>query len=398
MILKKTIIFKKSKDNNLWDSNNNKYIDFSMSNGALILGHSNKLQINSLKKQINYGLNYSNDNLPKYNYSKALLKYFNNFHEVIFSNSGSEANTRAYRICKSISKKKDFAMVSGAWHGSLDSFMFDIINGKKTSLSSGNKDNLNNVHILPHNDLIKSLKILRKFKNKICMIIIECVQASFPNIKNIKYLKSIYNFAKKNGILIVFDEVITGLRVAKLAIHKKYNLKPDIVTFGKCFGAGLPIGITLISKKISYKLKKLEKKVFFGGTFSGNPLSMSAGLDTFRYLKKNKEINNRINKMSMQIESEINNYTKKRGIDFKIIRYESILRPIFTSKEIFGKIERSKFDYQNKNSNFLRNFLIINKINLPRNGCIFISSSHKRSDIIYLTSCLKKFLKIYYDD
>ena len=125
---------------------------------------------------------------------------------------------------------------------------------------------------------------------------------------------------------------------------------------------------------------------------------MSAGLDTFRYLKKNKEINNRINKMSMQIESEINNYTKKRGIDFKIIRYESILRPIFTSKEIFGKIERSKFDYQNKNSNFLRNFLIINKINLPRNGCIFISSSHKRSDIIYLTSCLKKFLKIYYDD
>ena len=94
------------------------------------------------------------------------------------------------------------------------------------------------------------------------MIIIECVQASFPDIKNIKYLKSIYNFAKKNGILIVFDEVITGLRVAKLAIHKKYNLKPDIVTFGKCFGAGLPIGITLISKKISNKLNKLEKKVF----------------------------------------------------------------------------------------------------------------------------------------
>ena len=104
-----------------------------MSNGALILGHSNRLQINTLKKQINYGLNYSNDNLPKYNYSKALLKYFNDFNEVVFSNSGSEANTRAYRICKSISKKQDFAMVSGAWHGSLDSFMFDLINGKKTS-------------------------------------------------------------------------------------------------------------------------------------------------------------------------------------------------------------------------------------------------------------------------
>ena len=73
--------------------------------------------------------------------------------------------------------------------------------------------------------------------------------SKFSRYKKHKVFKSIYNFAKKNGILIVFDEVITGLRVAKLAIHKKYNLKPDIVTFGKCFGAGLPIGITLISKK-----------------------------------------------------------------------------------------------------------------------------------------------------
>ena len=120
---------------------------------------------------------------------------------------------------------------------------------------------------------------------------------------------------------------------------------------------------------------------------------MTSGLETFRYLKKNNKINNRINKMSMKIENEINNYTKKNGIEFKIIRYESILRPIFTSNEIFGKIERSKFDYQNKNSNFLRNFLIINKINLPRNGCIFISASHKRSDIIYLISCLKKIFE-----
>lgn len=387
------LIFTKAKQSYLWDLKNNKYIDFSMSNGALLLGHSSKRQMLTLKRGISNGLNYNSENIYKYKYANELLKYFNDFHEIIFSNSGSEANIRAYRICKALTNKDQFVMINGSWHGSLDPFMFDLINQKKKSLSAGNKLYKKKVHLLPHNDINKSIQLLNKIKKKISMIIIECVQASFPEKENINYLKSIYQFAKRNKILIVFDEIITGMRVKNLAIHKKYKLKPDIVTFGKCFGSGLPIGLTLINKKISNKIKFLEKKVFFGGTFSGNPFVTINGFETFKFIKKNKKIHNIIDKESQRLQNEINNFAKKHNCEFRIIRYESILRPIFTSKKIFGKIERSKFDKNNIKSNNLRDFLLSYKIVLPKNGCIFISLSHTRQDINKLIFAIKVFLK-----
>ena len=376
------LIFKKAKDSYLWDMNNKKYIDFSMSNGALLLGHSNKKQVLALKKSISFGLNYNRENIHKNTYSNELIKYFSDFHEIIFSNSGSEANIRAFRICKALTNKDQFAMISGSWHGSLDPFMFDLINKKKKSLSAGNNLYKKKVHLLPHNDINKSIQILKRIKKKISMIIIECIQASFPEKRNINYLKSIYKFAKKNKILIIFDEIITGMRIKNLAIHKKYKLRPDIVTFGKCFGSGLPIGLTLINKKISDKLKFLERKVFFGGTFSGNPFVTINGFETFKLIKNNKKIHN-----------FIDNFAKKNNYEFRIIRYESILRPIFTSKKIFGKIERSKYDENNIKSNNLRDFLLSSKVVLPKNGCIFISFSHTRKDINKLILAIKVFLK-----
>jgi len=392
------IIFNNANNSYLWDTRNNKYTDFSMSNGALILGHSNKMQLNSLKKNLKNGLNYSNENYSKYEYSKTLLKYFNDFEEVIFSNSGSEANTRAYRICKSLTGKDQFAMISGSWHGSLDPFMFDLVNNKKISLSLGNDSYKDKVNILPHNNISKSLDILNKNKSKISMIIVECVQASFPSEKNITYLKAIYKFAKKNKIMIVFDEIITGMRVSKFAIHKKYKLKPDMVTLGKCFGGGLPVGITLISKEISKKIKKMKNKIFFGGTFSGNPYVTSVGLDTFKYIQKNKKILKLINDKSLKLQKKINSFAVKNNKEFRLIRFESILRPIFTSNNIFGKNERAKYDKDNKKSSSLRNYLLNKKINLPRNGCIFVSYSHTLKDINKLITAIKLFIINHSDD
>ena len=187
------------------------------------------------------------------------------------------------------------------------------------------------------------------------------------------------------------------MRVEKLSIFKKYNLKPDIVTFGKCFGGGLPIGITCMNSLIHKKLTKLKKKVFFGGTFSGNSLVMNAGFDTLTYLLKNQKlINEYINIQSSKIENEINKFVKKNGIQFQLLRYESILRPIFTSKEIFGKIERSKFDKNNIKSSKLRSYLQKNHILLPKNGCIFISYSHTKQQINQLIILIKKYILKHY--
>ena len=142
-----------------------------------------------------------------------------------------------------------------SWHGSVDNFMFDFKKGNKIlpssirSLSSGINYLKKDIYLLPYNDIKLSSKILKN-KNKISVIVIEPIQCGIPYEKSLKYLKFLEKFAKKNKILLWFDEVITGLRVEKLAVYKKFNLKPDIVTFAKCFGGGMPIGITAFNSKL----------------------------------------------------------------------------------------------------------------------------------------------------
>ena len=102
------------------------------------------------------------------------------------------------------------------------------------------------------------------------MIMLEPITSSLPLNESEKYVKDLFFYAKKNKILICFDEIITGLRVNGLSVFKKLNLKPDIITFGKCFGGGLPIGLTCLSKETARKIDLLNKPIFFGGTFSGN--------------------------------------------------------------------------------------------------------------------------------
>ena len=188
-------------------------------------------------------------------------------------------------------------MTSGSWHGALDNFMFDLnLKNKRfssyESLSSGIELNKKEIIILPHNDIKNSRRILDKNYSKISMLIVEPIQASAPNDKTFKYLKFLEEYCTQKRIILCFDEIITGLRVKNLTIYKKYNLRPDIITLAKCFGGGLPIGIVAYNKKIKDKLTKQKKKIFFGGTFSGNPLSTRVGCKTFKYIVKN---HNKIN-------------------------------------------------------------------------------------------------------
>ena len=160
-----------------------------------------------------------------------------------------------------------------------------------------------------------------------------------------------------------------------------------MVTFAKCFGGGLPIGIVAYNKIIKKKLKKLKQKIFFGGTFSGNALSTRIGCKTFEFILKNQNrINTKINYLGKFIENKINYFCKKNRINFKFLRYESILKPSFNLKSQTKKYE--------KNKNFIqfRNYLLKNKIFISNNCCFFISYCHDIHDCSKLIMIIKKFL------
>ena len=397
MIKNQELIISSARKNYLYDQKKKKYLDFCMSSGCMILGHSNKIFLSEIKKQINLGSNYSSNNIYKKEYENILKKEFNEFNEFIFCNSGSEANLRALRIARSISKNKKIAMTSGSWHGALDNFMFDLnLKNKRfssyESLSSGIELNKKEIIILPHNDIKNSRRILDKNYSKISMLIVEPIQASAPNDKTFKYLKFLEAYCEQKRIILCFDEIITGLRVKNLTVYKKYNLRPDIITLAKCFGGGLPIGIVAYNKKIKDKLTKLKKKIFFGGTFSGNPLSTRVGCKTFKYILKNhNKINNKINSLGYLIENKINKFCSEYNVNFKFLRYESILKPLFYEKNKFTK----KFD-KNKNILKFRDYLINNKIFISSNCCFFISYCHSKSDCLKLIDITKKFIKKNY--
>ena len=375
-----------------------KILDFSLSSGALILGHSNKVFCKSLRSQINKGSNYSNKNLNEINYLKVLKKTFTEFDNFIFSNSGSEANIRALRIARAITNKDKFAMVNGSWHGSVDNFMFDFKKGNKIfpnnvqSLSSGIEYTKKNIIVLPYNNISLTRKILDKNSKKISVIVIEPIQCGIPYANSIKYLSFLDSYCKDKKILLWFDEVITGLRVKNFTIYKQFNLKPNIVTFAKCFGGGMPIGITSFNSKILKKIKN-DKKIFFGGTFSGNPMSTKVGLDTFLYIKKNKKkIDNHINNLASLLEKKINEFCKLKKLKFRLQRYESIIRPIFSSEEINNKFFREKYDPEFNNSLELKNYLTKKNIFISSNCCFFISYCHNIKNIYKLEKELKKYI------
>ena len=393
---KKNLVISRAKNQFLFQKKR-KILDFSLSSGAHILGHSNEIFCYSLKNQINKGSNYSNTSINELNYKKALKKTFNEFNEFIFSNSGSEANIRALRIARTLTGKDNFAMVNGSWHGSVDNFMFDFQKGKKIlpnkiqSLSSGIDYIKKNVVVLPYNNIDLSKKILDKNKKKISVIVIEPIQCGMPYAGSIKYLRFLENYCKKNKILLWFDEVITGLRVKKFSIYKQFKLKPDIVTFAKCFGGGMPIGITSYNSKI-FKEKTLNKKIFLGGTFSGNPISTKVGLDTFLFVKKNKKkIDTHINELSSLLENEVNNYCKQENIEFRLQRFESIIRPIFSSKLISNRFYREKYDPDFSKSIYIKDYLLKKNIFISSNCCFFISYCHTKDDLKKLISTLKEY-------
>jgi glutamate-1-semialdehyde 2,1-aminomutase len=382
----------------IFDNKNKKYLDFSLSNGALILGHSDLVYKNCLKKIISKGSSFSTNNFAKINYEKLIKKAFKNVNKVIFSNSGSEANIRALRIARAITGKNKIVKVNGSWHGSVDNFLFDFDNKKDTQeLSSGIDLNIKkDLIVIPYNDIKYSKKILDSKKEKIAMIMLEPITSSLPLKESEKYIKYIYSYAKNNKILICFDEIITGLRVDSLSIFQKLDLKPDIMTFGKCFGGGLPIGLTCLSKTVKKRIDRLNSPIFFGGTFSGNFLTCSLGAAVFTFLNKNnKDIMNKLIFLKKYLCDQVNNFSKNLNINFKFIGYDSIVRPIFTQTNIYNVLERNFYD-----KNFLKtskyiNYLLKSNIHIAAKGNIYFSFKHNKSHVDQLIYITKKFLIKY---
>ena len=380
--------------------NKKKYIDLSNCAGSQILGHNNKVILNSLSQlNVKKISNYANPNIYALEFSKTLKKIFPEFSKFIFCNSGSEAVMKGLRICRELTGNEIIINVSGSWHGSLNETLY------KTNRSLDSikiSDGLpyyskKNIKFIPYGNILQSEKILKKYKNKICCILMEPVQGALPTIEKIKFIKFLEQYSRKNKILFFLDEIITGLRDKGTSFQNNNNIKSDISVFGKSFGGGFPLGIIGITQKTYNALKKKKSRIFFGGTFSANSINMFIANNITNYLRKNKYILNSIKKNADFFKDGINKFSKNNNLDVRVFSYSSMARVVFTKKQIIDRNQRDFLENQNNNSiKKFRDFIYKKKIFYPSNGIIFFSASLSKKDLKYVINSFQEGLSKYF--
>ena len=374
------------------------YIDLSNCAGSLILGHNSKVYKEIIKKYLKINASsFAHPNNYAVDYSKTIKKIFPNFEKIIFCNSGTEAVTKALRISRTLNIKECIVSVVGSWHGSVDSLLFKPDSKLRPKfLSDGISNNdKKKIIFIPYNDIENSRKILNKNRNKINSIIIEPIQACLPLNNSKSYLKFLRDFCNKNNSTLIFDEIITGIRSDKNSVQQNYNIKPDITTVGKIAGGGMPIGIIGISKKVNKKIQ--GKKIFYGGTFSGNSLSSFVGNETLKYLIKNKTIIKNVNKKSKYFQDKLNQFIYINKMNLKIYRYSSIIRIVYTNNKIDNRTQRDFFESKitPKIDNF-KKFLFQKNIFYPSSGIIFFSDATSYTSIDYVIKNIEMgFIKYF---
>tara|TARA_B100000029_G_scaffold459237_1_gene489216 strand:- start:4430 stop:5680 length:1251 start_codon:yes stop_codon:yes gene_type:complete len=399
--LNSKIFFDKGKGSYIYFKNK-KFIDLGYCAGSLLLGHNSNTFSKSLKLIAKKNIsNLAYTNIYALEFSKTLKKILHNYSKFILCNSGTEAVFKALRICKGVTNKKKIVSVVGSWHGSVDNTLYfpgKNLEPKKISdgLSDSSKEN---IIFIPYNDIFASKKILDKNKKKIQCIIIEPIQGCLPLENSKKYLKFLENYCKKNNLILFFDEMITGLRTNCNSVQQIYKIKPDVSTFGKCFGGGVPIGIIGISKKIESKIKKKKLKIFFGGTFSAGSINSFIANENLKYILKNKKkIFKKINNLATDFQKNINKFCIKNSLDVQVVKFQSMAQIIFSRKKIYNRIQKDYWEKEKKRkiANF-KKYLFNNGINYPTSGNIFFAYSLSKKNLKYVTDKINYGLKKFFN-
>lgn len=288
-------VTKSAKGKFLQDIDGNKYVDYWMGHWSLILGHAHPAVSNQVKKQLPSCWMHGTVNEMTVSFSEIIQKAVPVAEKIRYVSSGTEATMYAVRIARAFTGKKIIAKIDGGWHGYTTDLLKAVNWPFDQQESKGLADDMHVVS-MPYNDLQKSLDILNSVKDDLAGVIIEPVLGGGGCIPATKeYLLGIQEFVHKNNALFLLDEIVTGFRFSFGCLYKTMKLDPDIVTMGKIVGGGFPIGVICGKEKIMQIMntslhKKIDRSYVGGGTFSANPVTMTAGHAMLGYLKKNSNL------------------------------------------------------------------------------------------------------------
>jgi len=334
---------KRAKGKNLYDVDDNEYTDYWMGHWSLLLGHSPPPVVRALSQQLRNGTLYGTANNISLELGELIQRLMPGAENLRFSSTGSEATMYAVRLARAKSQKRVIAKIIGGWHG-FNTTLLQTVNYPFHKLEGVGliAEEEQFVESLPFNDLELSIKILESVIEDLACIILEPILAGAGCITpDVGYLKGLQEFARKNDIILILDEIVTGFRLSIGGAARKFDLTPDLFTLGKIVGGGMPIGIVCGKKEIM----SLADPVFIkendarcnigGGTYSCNPMTMAAGLATIKYIDKNKdEIYNKINDLGAKARAGLAKIFSEAKIDVQVTGEGSLFLTHFLNNKV----------------------------------------------------------------
>ncbi len=332
------IFVKKAKGAYLYDEDGNKLIDYIASWGPLILGHAHEPVINAVVEKAQNGTSFGMPTEIETELAKLAISMVPNMDKIRFVNSGTEACMSAVRLARGFTGKDKIIKFSGCYHGHSDSFLIQAGSGAVTFGSPNSpgvtqgtaKDTL----LADYNDLAGVKELVQANKGELAAIIIEPIAGNMGCIvPTDAFMKGLRDICTQEGILLIFDEVMTGFRLAKGGAQEVLNIKADIVTYGKVIGGGLPVGAFAARTEIMDFLAP-DGPVYQAGTLSGNPLAMSAGLAMLTELNNNPTVFESLADKAEYLHKGIAEVLTEKKVAYQINRYGSMISVHFTDEPV----------------------------------------------------------------
>ncbi|MFX1377659.1 MAG: aspartate aminotransferase family protein [Promethearchaeota archaeon] len=378
------------------DIDNNKYLDCWNGHFAMILGHNPPEIRDIIKKYVSYGWHFGTNTEHQVKLAEAIIRDNPSIEKMRFCTSGTEATMYASRLARAFTKRKVIGKAQMGWHGANDTLYYDV-GGIFGDIGPPGLPNASEAGIITfeiNNE--KTFDLIKKNSHNLAAIILEPILGGgggFP--VDIEFLKRLREETERYDILLIFDEVITGYRFTDSLFQNQIDVIPDLTTMGKIIGGGMPIGAIGGREEIIEKSKPgIENQVLIGGgTFSGYPLSMIAGLKTLEILKNSKRNYSRINKEGDNLLNNLNQYFLEKKLPIIAKGYKSIVVLHALTKWIENPSIGEIIEFKDKKREALIQLSLFNRNISGLHGLGSISMAHTHENVVQIQETVEAIAK-----
>jgi glutamate-1-semialdehyde 2,1-aminomutase len=316
----------------LWDADGNRFVDFCLAYGPMILGHRHPEILGAVEAQLQKGWLYGTPSELEVKLAERVTGLYPGIDMLRFVSTGTEATMASLRIARGCTGRDRIVKVEGGFHGAHDSVLIKAGSGATTLGVPDSKgvppDTAKNTLQVAYNDLDGLDKLLKRFSGEVAAFIIEPVMGNVgPVLPKEGYLQGVREITEEHGVLLIFDEVITGFRLSLGGAQKLYGIKPDLTTLGKIIGGGFPIGIVGGRRDLMEQVAP-SGGVYQAGTFNGSPVSLAAGMATLDVLERDRVLD-RLNDRGDTFRRALSEIVSDLKLSYSVVGVASMFKVFF---------------------------------------------------------------------